>query len=206
MDKISGFLGIVAGIMQIVAYLDYNKSIREGRSKPNGSTWAIWAFIAVVSASTYVAIVGDWAKSVLVAVNTLLCIGTFVLALCLGRFHRPSAWDLAAFAIGIASTAVWFFLKSATNANLILQGAIIVGFVPTINSVARHPEREHARPWFVWTFAYILLIAVVLLRWEGRWEALAYPLNCIVFHTAVGILALLPPKKAPVSAADAAIM
>src|SRR4051812_7178219 len=55
-------LGIAAGVLQLVAFALYNKQILQGTSTPNTATWTLWAFLAVLNASSYAAMTADLAK------------------------------------------------------------------------------------------------------------------------------------------------
>ena len=188
--EISGMLGIGAAVIHTIAYLYYNKDVIKGTRKPNGPTWAIWSAIAILSATSYFAIVGDWAKSVLSFVNILSCTATFILALVLKRFARPDKIDYVALILGLAAAVVWWWYKSALYANLILQLAIIVGFIPTLRLVWKSPRSEQPGPWLIWTLGYAILVVTITMRWRGQWYDLIYPINSIIFHTAVAALSI----------------
>jgi len=138
-------LALLSGLGTTLAYLDYNRVVLKGETKPNGATWAIWSAIALISTSSYFAASGDVWKSIIPFANILLCIGTFVLALMCGKFKRLDVTDWYALAIGIVAVVVWK-MTTATYANLIVQVAIIIGFIPTWKNVWRTPSCEKPRP------------------------------------------------------------
>ena len=187
----SEILAIASGVAHAVAYLDYNRLVLKGTTKPNGATWLIWSIIAIVSTSSYLKSTGDAWKSVIPLLNIALCIGTLIFALYLKRFKLPDAMDLVALGIGILAVFVWKQYGSATYANLIVQLAILAGFIPTWRSIKKNPLCEHARPWWIWTTGYILATIVVILRWSNQWSDLVYPANSIVLHTSVALMGTL---------------
>jgi len=193
--EISYVLGIAAGVVHVIAYLDYNLDVIKGKRKPNGPTWAIWSSLALVSASSYFAITGDLAKSILSLTNVGLCIATFLIAFLLKRFGRPSKSDYIALLLGFSAVAIWYYFQSAIYANLIVQLAMIIGFIPTLQLVLREPRAERARPWLIWVFGYLLLTTTIILRWRGQWYDLVYPINCIIFHSAVVVFAAIGLKR-----------
>lgn len=188
-------LGIGAAICHAIAYLDYNTKVIKRHTAPNGSTWAIWSSLAILSASSYLKMTGDVAKSILSLINIFWCVSTFCIALYLKRFVRPDKWDVRALSIGLLAALVWWIYKSAMYANLLLQVAILVGFIPTYRLVWNTPTAERCRPWWIWVGAYGILIATVILRWRGQWQDLAYPTTSIMYHSLVPILSILRLNK-----------
>jgi hypothetical protein len=185
----SEILAIASGIAYTVAYLDYNRQVIKGATKPNGVTWLIWSVIAVVNTTSYLKATGDVWKSVIPLLNIGLCFATFLLAACLKKFERPDAIGFVALALGIIAAFVWKQYGSAKYANLIVQAAILTGFIPTWRGLLHDPTREQPRPWWTWTTGYIFALTVVILRWEGQPYDLAYPINCILLHASVPIIA-----------------
>lgn len=187
----SVILSTMAGLGYMLAYLDYNRGVSKGVTEPNGATWAIWSAIAVVSTGSYFAATGDFWKSLLPTLNIMLCTGTFVLALIAGKFKKFDVTDWIALGVGLIAATVWIIYKSATYANLIVQFAILVGFIPTWWAIWETPSCEHPRPWSIWTVSYCISLIVVILRWKNQWIDLVYPINCIVLHASIPILCSL---------------
>lgn len=186
-------LAILSGLGTTLAYLDYNRVVLSGETKPNGATWAIWSAIALISSSSYLASTGDFWKSIIPLVNILLCIGTFVLALVSGKFKKLDVTDWCALAIGIVATLVWK-LTTASYANLIVQAAIIIGFIPTWHGVWQNPSREKPRPWWIWSISYCIAGIVVIMRWKGQWIDLVYPWLCVPLHASVPLVGIISKR------------
>lgn len=184
----SQILAIASGIAYTLAYLDYNRQVIKGATRPNSATWLIWSVIAIVSTTSYLKASGDVWKSVIPLLNIGLCMATFVLAVCLKKFKRPDMMDFVALAIGVTAALVWKQYGSAKYANLIVQFAVLAGFVPTWRGILKDPTCEQARPWIIWTVGYILAVIVVILRWNGQWIDIVYPTNCVLLHTSIPII------------------
>ena len=182
------WLGITAGVIHVVAFIIYNKQISQEASVPNAATWTLWTFLTVLNATSYAVMSGDIVKSILPAVSSLACILTFLFSLYKGKLSRIDPWDGIALVIGVVSGLAWWWYHSATYANLILQLAIAISFVPTYRGVWKNPAVERALPWYLWSFAYILIIIVVALRWRDQYQDLVYPVNLLLLHAAVGLL------------------
>ena len=196
--EFSIIVSTLAGIGYCIAYLDYNQRVRSGTTVPNGATWAIWSVIAVISAGTYFTVTGDFWKSILPILNILLCIGTFLLAFIAGKFKKLDVTDWLALGLGLVAALVWVVYKSAGYANLIVQVAIMVGFIPTWRAVWKRPLCEHPRPWWIWAASYSIAIAALILRWKNQWIDLVFPVNGVVLHASVPILAYARRKTRPI--------
>jgi hypothetical protein len=183
-------IAMIAVLMHISAFLLYNKSTFQGKACPNIATWAIWAALSFLNFGSYFVMSGDWVKSILPAVSSLLCIATFFVVVFTGKFSRIGKYDLVALALGLIAALTWWWFRSATYANLLLQISIGIGFVPTCRSVWRSPETEVPLPWIMWATAYSIGTSMVLLRWHGQWQDLAYYVGCVVMHFIVWMLAL----------------
>jgi len=183
-------LATVASLMHIVAFVVYNKQTISGKNTPNISTWAIWAFLSLFNVASYWTMSGDWVKSLLPTISSLMCIATFFISLGKGRFVKISKFDFTALCVGLVAVLVWWRYENATYANLIAQVCIFIGFVPTYKSVWQNPQNEKPLAWFLWTSAYIVGIVVVLLRWNNQYQDIVYYADCIVLHLIVALLAL----------------
>lgn len=187
-------LGVIAGLIHIVAFLIYHRQMLQGTSKPNQATWTLWVFISTLNCISYIVMSGDIIKGLLPIASTAACIAVFVVSLFKGKLSKLNFGDQIALMLGFASIFVWRAYRSATYANLILQICILISFIPTYRGVWKEPSNEKALPWFVWSSAYILTIIVVFLRWQGQYQDLVYPINCLLLHGGVGILSLRKPK------------
>jgi len=186
----SVLLGYLAGGVHIIGFLIYNWKIINGSAKPNTATWALWAFIAGLNAATYDTMSGDRIKAILSIASGIACLLTFLFALVSGKFKKLDVWDKRVLTLGIIAAGVWFFFKSASYANLLLQGALLISFLPLFKSVWQDPSSEGWLPWVIWVGAYTLSIITVIMRWKGHILDIAYPINGFVLHGIVAWLSL----------------
>lgn len=184
----SGFLAILAGILQLVAFGIYNKQIFKNQSAPNKSTWTLWVFLTVLNCTSYFFMTMDWAKSFLPIASSLACILTFFFALIKGKFSKIDGYDAGALLIGVGAGLIWWFYKSALYGNIILQFSVLISFIPTYKDVWRNSSAEKAPPWYIWTSGYAFSISVVIMRWEDQWQDLVYPINCLFLHLGIALL------------------
>ncbi len=189
----SKILAALSCALYAYAYIEYNRNVIRGTTKPNGATWAIWSVIAIISTSSYFVASGDIWKSLIPLANILLCVGTFVLAFSGGKFKKLNAIDWCALTIGIAAAVVWK-MTTATYGNLIVQVAIITGFIPTWRNVWKTPSCEDPFPWWMWCGSYVIAMEVVILRWRHQWIDLVYPTLCIFLHASVPLVGIISRK------------
>jgi hypothetical protein len=183
------FLGALSGMTHLVAFAIYNKQMLKGTSRPNTATWTLWVFLTILNASSYTVMTGDFVKGILPTAGALACIFTFLFSLFKGKLSRLDFYDKLALIIGMISGFIWWYYKSATYANLILQISFIISFVPTYRGVWDDPKKEHALPWYVWSVAYfIMTLNVFLFSWRGQYQDLVYPILALLTHAPVGLL------------------
>jgi len=182
-------LGWLSVFLHLTAFAIYNWKIVRGLSRPNTATWGIWAIVASLNCASYFFMSQDWVKSLSAIAASVACIFTFVFALFRGRLSKLDRSDGIVLVISVSAIIVWWVFRSATFANLLLQGALVAGFIPTLRDVVRKPEQESALPWLMWSLVYVLLLLIVLLRWSNHWPDLVYPINSLFWHLLVGVLA-----------------
>jgi len=190
----SAQLGIVLGwaafALHLLAFAVYNWKMLRGKSTPNITTWSVWAFVASLNCVTYFFMGDDWITSLQPLASSLACLLTFGLCLFRREFKRPTKMEIVILLVSAMAILFWWLYQNATYANLILQLGFVLSFVPTVRTIIRKPSSESALPWLMWGVVYCLLIATVLLRWNGEWSMLAYPIISAISHSLAGLLAL----------------
>jgi predicted neutral ceramidase superfamily lipid hydrolase len=185
----------MAGLLSVTAFLLYNWKNLVGATHPNVSSWAVWAFITILNFTSYKKLTGDWVKSLLPTANAVMCILTALLALRTGSFRSLSGIDQFCLLMGIIASFCWWIFKSKdfaeTLVQIILEVALVVGFIPTIVGVIDNPTSEPWLSWLLWTISFGTQFFVVKLTWRGKRIDFLYPINMSLFHGAVFALALL---------------
>ena len=182
--------GILAGLLNILAFGIYNWQTLQGQASPNITSWAVWSFMTLLNFTSYKEMTKDGWKSLLPTISGIQCILTFVLALFQGQIKGLGLYDGIVLVVGITASLLWWKLKSPTVTNIMLQLGITIGFIPTLQSVWARPQSEIALCWFLWTVSFAFQTIVVILRWKGQKRDLVYPVNCLWLHLVVALLAL----------------
>lgn len=182
-------LGGLSFGLHIAAYVVYGLKAGKGQSSPNFATWAVWVLATALNAATYLYMSGDWVKALQPFAGAGACAAIFVLALKNGQFRKIGGVEWSMLLVSTMAVLVWYAKRDASYANLLLQSAFVISFIPTIKQIWRNPVNESALPWFMWGGAYVLLTATILMRWQGNAAELAYPINSFFWHSLAGVLA-----------------
>lgn len=191
MSVLSTILGACAVALHLSGYVAYARLAGRGEARLNTATWILWVFLSSLNAASYLMMSGDPTKSVVAFTGATACTVTLAYALRTGKASRIAAGDAAALLAGLVAAGAWWFWRSATYANLILQAGFVISMIPTYRGVLRDPKAEPPLPWFLWGSAYATNLCVIALRWQGNLPDLAYPSINLVTHAGVGTLAIL---------------
>ncbi len=95
--KIVLVLTLVTSLVQILGFVIYDLQAFKRMSKPNVTSWAIWAGITILNFTSYRSMSGDWMVSLLPTVSSIFCILTFFVAIAKGgRFSKLDASEKSA--------------------------------------------------------------------------------------------------------------
>jgi hypothetical protein len=206
MPNLSYALVAVATTLHLSAYVIYARKTGRGEATLNTATWILWVFLSALNAASYVLMSGDPMKGAVACAGAVACTVTLAFALAKGRVSAVGLWDGAALGVGILAAAAWLAFRSATYANLILQGGFIVSMIPTYRGILKDARAEPALPWFMWGSAYAVNLCVVVLRWHGHAADLAYPCINLVTHSGVGFAAVALDRARRVAVMKTTVM
>jgi hypothetical protein len=147
--------------------------------------------------SNYTVVSGDFIKGIFPMISSVLCFFTLFLTARSGNFSEVEKDDKRVFALGVIAACVWKIADSPTFAQLLLQVALIIGFIPTFKKSYNRPESENTLAWCLWTLAFVFQTAFVLLTWEGQKMALVYPINMFICHGVVAAMVVYRSKHVP---------
>ena len=187
---ISLLITATASLIFLVAFVLYNKDILKNNTRPNIVTWSLLVLITLINATSYISMTGDAIKSVLAFTDLFACTIITLFILSKGYYSKLNILENLVIIFSVGSIFIWFFLRSAAYANLLLQPGYVLAFVPTYINAYKSPLTERALPWFLWAFSFVLSIIVIILRWGGAWQDLFNPSIALLLHAGVGLLAL----------------
>jgi hypothetical protein len=192
---VATILTLAASAIFLIAFVLYNRDLFAGRSSPSMASWILFCIITTTNSASYFAMTGDWVKTVVTFTDCFICYVTLAfLVTRRASLKRFAASDWVVIGICAIALGTWWFYRSATAGNLIMQTAAVLSTVPTYRGVISDSRAEPAAPWLLWTFAFMLQLTVVILRWEGHWADLANPIQAGIVHLGIGLLALRKPQ------------
>lgn len=176
---------ILAGAVNASTFILYNIHVQRKRTTtPNIAAWAVWASITILNVTSYWKMSDDWETSIMPLIGSIGCVCTFVLALVSGRFKKLESYDTSAFVIGILAALAWWWFHSASFANVLLQGAVAVGFIPMYRDLWKKPSLERWPAWAMWAVSFLLGFVAVWLR-DKPWQEYVYYVSCFCLHAAI---------------------
>lgn len=196
MDYLALAIGVLAGLVQLAGYWQYNEAMTSHKDHdPSATSWFMWAIGGFVELVIFAGLVEKQAeevtaarsKEILPAVCAIVVIYTFIRIWRRERSLDISRKDWTIIGFDTALVAFYVATKNVYVANLLLIPDMVVSFWPTLRDTWRKPASEHPKPWLTWTVAYGLLTFVVILEWESAWE-LIYPAGYLVLHGAVWLI------------------
>ncbi|MFA6099650.1 MAG: hypothetical protein WC750_02075 [Patescibacteria group bacterium] len=188
MGAIAITLGILSAAMHLLAFWLYYRQMLLGTSRPKAASWLLWPVLTVLNCVIYLLSTGDWVKSLLPLASSAACLVIVAVALRRKNLKKPRLWEMIVMMAAIDIAVLYGVFNSAVYANLLIQTCVAISFIPTFAGVWKDSNSERPLPWFIWSTAYILALAVVILRWRRQPGDLIYPINCLVLHAVVGAL------------------
>lgn len=188
-------LTILSSFIFLWFFIIYNKDILKGLVKPNIVTWGIFSLITLINSITYIAFTHDILKGMLLFTDFFTCIIITLFILFKSNNFKLNILEKIIIFLSASSLILWSLLHNAVYANLLLQPAYILAFIPTLKNVWENPQNENSLVWFMWALSFVLTIVVVIIRWQNNLADLANPLIALILHTSVGLLALRKIKN-----------
>ncbi|HSX14909.1 MAG TPA: hypothetical protein VLE72_03330 [Candidatus Saccharimonadales bacterium] len=133
-------LGIIAGILALIAPIPYIRDIIKGTTKPNRATWFIWTALLAIALAGQLASGGTY--STLLTAGDLL--GTFIVLMLAVKFG-VGGWQTID-KLALAGAALGLILWRLFNSPALALAMIILvdysGGLPTILKAHRDPDSE----------------------------------------------------------------
>jgi hypothetical protein len=188
---VKSVLGIIAGIIALLAYIVYIISTLRGKTKPNRITWWIWTFMGLVLALSY---------QFSGAVNTIWVpyvefLGPFfiaILSIKYGEGGLENRTDLYCFLGAIVSIILWIVFDNPVIALITNLAIDAFAIVPTIKKSYLRPEGEDFWAWFGTGLADSLNMFAVE---RFTFAILVYPIYMLVSDLIIIFILLLRKKS-----------
>lgn len=187
---VKAVLGLVAGIIALLAYVVYVVSIIKGRTKPNRATWWIWAFMGLVLALSY-QFSGAENTIWVPYVEFIGPLSIALLSIKYGEGGLDNKTDLLCLLGAIVSIILWIIFNSPVIALVTNLAIDSFAIVPTIKKSYLRPEGESFWGWFGTGLADSLNMFAVE---KFTFAILVYPIYMLVSDLIIIFILLLKKK------------
>ncbi len=173
----ANFLFFLASAILLVVPVLYLVKTVQGKVTPNPVTFLLRSVVAVMNLVTYFLTNGEdvWKSSVTI-VSTAGLVSIFLYAFYRGKFSRINAFDIVAGTIAAMVAVMWRMSsdQDPVQANLLLQSAMLISFVPAIRGVLAGVAKEEVLPWALATTTYVLMTTALVLT-SATWQEFVHP-------------------------------
>lgn len=175
-------LGILSGLLAVVAIIPYVKDILYGTTRPNIVSWFLWVLLLLIAALAQISAGASWSLVFLIGD----IIGTSsVLVLCfIGYGYGKYGWlDGVCFVLALLAVVLW----QITNQPLLAIGlAAVADFlagVPTLVKAYKDPASEDPTQFFMLSIAALLGILATKIIDPTN---LLFPIYLFSINAAIG--------------------
>lgn len=173
-------LSIAALLLTCILFLPYIRSIRRGATVPHFFSWLVWAFGTYIIFAAQLADgagVGAWPIGFSAVMTSVVA----VMAVQRRKLIRLVSLDWVLLVLAISALPLWYITDDPLLTVILLTGADLVGFGPTLRHAYYHPYQEHASFFAMGGIRNIL----VILALEN------YSYTTVLFPAAVAIACVL---------------
>lgn len=183
-------IGMLAGIISLLAFLPYIGAILQGKTKPNRASWWIWATIGMILAISYHA--SGAHTTIWVPISYV--IGPTITAL-LSIKYGEGGWntlDRACLTGAFISLVIWWLSKSPVLALFINLFIDLLGALPTLVKSYSDPESEDRTAWLLFVTGNTVNLFAL-----KKWTIIlaAYPVYMVAVSGLIAIFVCFRPRK-----------
>lgn len=169
-------LSILASLLLLGATGSYMWHVVRNGVTPNPTMFFVRSIVAVMNTVSYFAVVhNDPFKWLVTAVSAGALVLVFLYSLFCGKFTKMRRVDTTCLVLAIFIGIVWK-MTNGVVANLLLQGVMVLAFLPAVLGIYHNRAQEKPAPWALAVASYVLMTITILIGWQGNWEALVHPL------------------------------
>ncbi len=187
-QEVKASLGVIAGILLVVASLSYISSILTKdiakRITPRPLSWIGWFLMVGVSLLSQVMTSGlKWSQTALFA-TTFFCILIPVLSFLLKRYLvKPMDWFCLV--LGLVCFATYLFTKDAVLTTVTSLVADFIVAIPTFHNAFIDPKSEKTSAWRYGVASWLLTLIACI---DGTWLYALFPIYLFLFNTTMIVL------------------
>ncbi|HZP32724.1 MAG TPA: hypothetical protein VFB23_05100 [Candidatus Acidoferrales bacterium] len=170
--------GVLSGGLVFSSVIPYAIRTYQRKIEPVPTTWFLWTLIGLAVLLTYRSSGAEaniW-PALFGFINPALIM---MLSVCRrGRWRRPTAPERFCFFVGVASLAMWIFLRRHPNlvqyALYLALAADISAAIPTIVFVWNQPDRDRPLAWVMFAVGYFVAVFAIPRNTFANWVVPVY--------------------------------
>jgi hypothetical protein len=179
-------LGIIAGLLSMLAVVPYIKDIIHGTTRPNVVSWSLWVLLLVISIWAQISDGSSW--SVIFLVGDLIGTSSIVVLCLMGYgYGKYGAVEWVCLALSVLAIILWQVTNEPLLAIICAVVADATAAVPTVVKTYRDPWSEVPTGWFMVALGGILAILSTII-WNST--NLLFPLYILLINGIIGLVAL----------------
>ncbi len=179
-------LGIIGGVIALLAVIPYIRDILKKTTRPNTVSWSIWAFLLLISILAQMSAGASW--SIILLVGDFIGTGTIVIFCLIGYGYRKYGWiEWACLTLAILAIISWQTTQQPLLAIAFAVVADAMAAIPTLVKAYRDPWSEHPTMWLIIALGALLsILSTTILNPPN----LLFPAYLLAMNGAIGIVAL----------------
>jgi hypothetical protein len=183
-------LGTASGILIAISCIPYIRDILLHKTKPQRTTWLIWAVLLTIAFFAQLSEGGTWSL-ITTGVDWLGVVVIYILSVLygMGGATRLDKIALASAGVGLL---LWYLTNEPLFALLITIGIDFVAGLLTIIKTYKEPETETFVAYMICGTGGLLGTIAV---WEWNFSLIIFPLWICLLNYAIGITILLGRRK-----------
>lgn len=190
-------LGILSGVLAIVAVPPYVKDILKGTTRPNIVSWGLWTLIISISLAAQVSAGASW--SLIFMIGDLIGTSTVLVMCLIGYGYKKYGWlEVACFTLAIVAIIIWQITRQPVLAIVFSIAADFMASLPTVAKAYKDPWSEDPAVWFIVVVASLLgILSTTIFNIAN----VLFPAYILFINALVGTLSLFGRRaqKRPMS-------
>jgi len=166
------FFGVLSAVIVLASYPVYGLRVWQRKITPNIASWTIFVIISI---GIFLSYASSGAKeNSLVTIGPLVgCSAILVLTLIRSKEKRLSILDWTCLILGLIAIVFWFLTKQ--NPSLVQYAlylalfADLIGLIPTIVFLSKHPEEDRPAMWLIFSVGYFFSMFAIKENTFANW-------------------------------------
>jgi len=180
-------LGIVSGMIALLAIIPYVKDILYGTTRPNIFSWSLWVFLLLISLLAQLSAGASW--SIIFLLGDLIGTSIVLVLSIVGYGYGKYGWiEWICLTLAVVAIISWQATSQPLLAIIFAALADLMASIPTIVKSFKDPWSEDPPQFLLIAFASLLgIISSTILDPAN----LVFPLYLLLVNGTIGIIALI---------------